>query len=63
MEGKSLLASLPSSLDFRPSISHGEHGCVEIPEASFNCYVLKAGRLLRTISGPFPEIPMFIGNR
>lgn len=36
MEGKSLLASLPSSLDFRPSESQGEHGCVEIPEASFS---------------------------
>jgi hypothetical protein len=63
MEGKSLLASLPSSLDFRPSASHSEHGSVEIPEASFNCYVFKSGQIITDNNWAFPRNTYVYGQQ
>ena len=54
IEGKALLASLPSSLDFRPSTVLDNHGCIEIPEASFNCYIFQANYKVTTNNWAFP---------
>lgn len=49
-----ILASLPSSRDFRPTASAEAYGCVEIPEACFNCFVFKAGLPVTTTDWVFP---------
>ncbi|MBE9466023.1 hypothetical protein ACFP1I_00300 [Dyadobacter subterraneus] len=54
IEGKALLASLPSSLDFRPSTFLDNHGGIEIPEASFNCYIFQANYKVTTNNWAFP---------
>lgn len=49
-----ILASLPSSRDFRPIALAADYGCVEIPEACFNCFVFKAGVAVTTNNWAFP---------
>ena len=49
-----ILASLPSSRDFRPTASANSYGCVEVPEACFNCFVFKAGLPITTNNWAFP---------
>jgi hypothetical protein len=49
-----ILASLPSSRDFRPANSSETHGCVEVAEACFNCYVFKGGFPVTTHNWAFP---------
>ena len=39
-----IIASLPSSKDFVPSIEIIKHGCIDIPSADFNCYHFEANR-------------------
>jgi hypothetical protein len=50
----SVIASLPSSKDFLPANIVKKHGCVEIPEACFNCYVFESGCLVTTNGWSFP---------
>lgn len=54
LNGTTILASLPSSIDFRPTTDATSHGCVELPEARFNCYVFEAQRLVTTKGWAFP---------
>ena len=55
INGISILASLPSSLNFLPSDNPNiRHGCVEIPEACFNCYIFEANRPIATNNWSFP---------
>lgn len=54
IKGLSILASLPSSIDFRPSNTAIDQGCIDIPEASFNCYVFKARMIVTTNDWSFP---------
>ena len=54
IDGSSLLASLPSSLDFLPSGHLKKHGCLEIPEASFNSYIFEGRRSVTTDGWAFP---------
>lgn len=49
-----ILASLPSSRDFRPTSSSETYGCVEVPEACFNCYVFKGGFPVTADNWAFP---------
>ncbi|GIZ15548.1 hypothetical protein [Capnocytophaga catalasegens] len=39
-QGKGIIASLPTRKDFVPTNVATEFGCVEIPEANFNCFVI-----------------------
>ncbi len=54
INGKSILASLPSSVDFRPSNLNENERCLEIPEASFNCYIFPANHKITTPGWAFP---------
>jgi hypothetical protein len=49
-----ILASLPSSRDFRPTASSEAYGCIEVPEACFNCFVFKADLPVATNNWAFP---------
>ncbi|MDR6809316.1 hypothetical protein J2Y45_000069 [Dyadobacter sp. BE34] len=49
-----ILASLPSSRDFRPTVSLETYGCIEVPEACFNCFVFKAGLPVTANNWAFP---------
>nr|WP_295929626.1 hypothetical protein [uncultured Dyadobacter sp.] len=51
---QSLLASLPSSLDYRPAQSMVGYGCIEVPEACFNCFLFKAGHSVTINDWSFP---------
>jgi len=42
-----LLASLPSSIDKVPASLEGQHGCLEVPDWGFNCFLIQP-RLLIT---------------
>lgn len=54
IDGISILASLPSSQDFRPSGFNETEGCVEIPDASFNCYIFLAKHKITSNNWAFP---------
>ncbi len=49
-----LLASLPSSRDYRPNVASESYGCIDIPEACFNCFVFKAGSPVTINNWAFP---------
>ena len=42
IEGKSIIASLPSSKDYVPVKEEREMGCIELPSANLNCFVIPA---------------------
>lgn len=44
----SVVASLPTKVDNAPSLINGKHGCIDIEERQFNCYVFKAGAVVCT---------------
>lgn len=46
MENTGVLASLPSSQDYVPSYAEVPGGCVELPEANFNCFCFEAGKII-----------------
>jgi hypothetical protein len=50
LDDKVVLATLPSSQDYVPAtvVDAEEKPCIEIPEANFNCYYLKAQRTVTT---------------
>jgi hypothetical protein len=51
---KSILASLPSSLNFCPADNAEKKGCIEVPEACFNCFVFKGKTPVATNGWSFP---------
>lgn len=51
---KSIIASLPSSKDFIPAYVTKMHGCVEVPEACFNCYIFEKRHIVTTNGWAFP---------
>jgi hypothetical protein len=40
----SVVASLPTKVDNAPSLINGQHGCIDIPDRQFNCYIFAAGK-------------------
>lgn len=50
----SLLASLPSSKAFLPASIIKKHGCIDLEEACFNCYIFKARNVITTNQWSFP---------
>lgn len=40
IEGKTVLASLPTSVDSIPTKDEVESGCIELPEIGLNCFVI-----------------------
>jgi hypothetical protein len=54
INGRVILASLPSSKDHLPAAQAINHGCLEIPEMGINCYVLEAEKPITTNGWFFP---------
>lgn len=50
----SIIASLPSSKDFLPATVVKKHGCIEVPEACFNCYIFESNHIVTTNGWSFP---------
>ena len=49
-----IIASLPSSKDFLPATVVKKHGCVEVPEACFNCYIFEGKHICNYERMVFP---------
>ena len=62
-ETTSILASLPSSIDYRPAASSNSYGCMEIPEACFNCFVFQSGLPVATNDWAFPLDTFIYGQQ
>lgn len=60
---KSLLASLPSSLNFCPADIANKDGCIEVPEACFNCFVFKGKSPVTTSGWCFPMDTYLYGQQ
>lgn len=60
---KIVLATLPSSQDFVPSYSVIKHGCIDIPEACFNCYVFEASKPICENNWSFAKTTFVYGQQ
>jgi hypothetical protein len=65
MDEKVVLATLPSSQDYVPAtvVDADVSPCIEIPDANFNCYFLKAGRIVTTNHWAFPKNTFLYGHQ
>ena len=61
-EAKFVLASLPTSKDHIPFANEGQSGCVEIPEAQFNCYLFLPGTVVTDKGFSFVEKTLLYGH-
>lgn len=50
----SIIASLPSSKNFLPAKIIKKHGCIEVSEACFNCYIFEGKHIDTTNGWSFP---------
>lgn len=63
VKDKTIVASLPTRTNNSPSLLHTKHGCVNLDERCFNCYVFEPGRSICENNFAF-ELPTFIyGNQ
>ncbi len=57
-----ILASLPTSKDNVPKYAETDHGCIELPEAQFNCYVFKKGKSITDCGWSFNKTTFLYGS-
>ncbi len=50
-----LIASLPTSQDHIPGYIEKTHGCIDLPEANFNCYFFKSNYPITDEGWSFPR--------
>lgn len=63
LEDKTIIASLPTRTNNSPSLVDKKHGCVNLDERCFNCYIFEPGRTICENNFSF-ELPTFIyGNQ
>ncbi len=63
IEERIIVASLPTRTNNSPSLVNTNHGCVNLDERRFNCYVFEPGRKICENDFSF-ELPTFIyGNQ
>ncbi|QDK80724.1 hypothetical protein EXU85_19770 [Spirosoma sp. KCTC 42546] len=60
---QTILASLPSSQDYVPSYQPIAHGCIELAEANFSCYVFIANQPVLTDGWAFPKNTFLYGQQ
>ena len=59
-----VLATLPSSQDYVPaSVQPLRHGCIELPQATFNCYVFLSKTPVTTNGWAFPKNTFLYGQQ
>jgi len=59
---KSIVASLPTRTDSIPVAHENETGCVELPEANLNCFVIAAGNPVTKDGDSFPFKTLLYGH-
>jgi len=62
LENKAILASLPTSKDHIPATSAQQFGCVEIPEANFNCFAIAPTTCVTECNKHFPRPTFMYGQ-
>ena len=60
---QTILATLPSSKDYVPAYQPVIHGCIELAQANFNCYVFMAGQPITTDGWAFPKNTFLYGQQ
>ena len=61
-ETSSVLACLPTSKDYIPNFSVTQSGCIEIPEANFNCYLFQPNIIISDNGFAFSEKTLLYGH-
>lgn len=60
---KTIVASLPTRTNIAPSLVNSTHGCINLDDSCFNCYVFEQGKSICINGFSFP-LPTFIyGNQ
>lgn len=60
---KTIVASLPTRTNIAPSLVNSAHGCINLDDSCFNCYVFEQGKSICINGFSFP-LPTFIyGNQ
>ncbi|HVY73523.1 MAG TPA: hypothetical protein VG890_01765 [Puia sp.] len=54
VDGRVILASLPSSQSHLPVLQQISHGCLEIPDSCINCYIFQAHKPITKHGWAFP---------
>lgn len=63
VKNKSIVASLPTSVNNAPALLNKKHGCVNIDDRCFNCYLFEPGKAVCDNGFAF-DLPTFIyGNQ
>ena len=57
-----ILASLPTTKDHIPNYSEIQEGCVEIPEANFNCFAIPTTTCVTECNKSFPRKTFLYGQ-
>jgi len=60
---QAILATLPSSQDYVPAYQPIAHGCIELAEANFNCYIFISGQPVTTTGWAFPKNTFLYGQQ
>jgi len=62
LEKQVVIASLPTSKDHIPYISNHKDGCIEIPEANLNCFVITTETCVTECGKHFPVNTFLYGH-
>lgn len=63
VEDKTIVASLPTRTNNAPKLVDVSHGCINLDDRCFNCYVFEAGKIICENGFSF-ELPTYIyGNQ
>jgi hypothetical protein len=62
VENDFVLASLPTSQDHIPNFADNKSGCIEIPEAQFNCFLFNPGDVITDLGFSFDEKTVLYGH-
>jgi hypothetical protein len=62
IDNKAILASLPTSHDHIPEYSTQKFGCIELPDANFNCFALSPTTCVTECDKCFPRKTFMYGQ-
>ena len=62
VDGDTILASLPTSINKAPSFIGSAHGCINHDDRCFNCYLFEPGRPICVNGFSFPKPTHIYGN-
>jgi len=62
IENKVIIASLPSSKDYIPFFVEIKHGCIELPDMNFNCFIITPEIQVTECGKHFPRNTFLYGQ-